>query len=184
MKAGEASGSLPPEVSSLIQATARAVRARGSRVAGLIGFSQGTRVVAGLLKGMEIVRVLKGEGVDVAELEGWLDFGFALSVCGSYPPPLVPREVVEAMRGAGWSEERVKEMGMGKIGVPVLHVQGRTDEWAWAGKLLIEHCYEVGEGRSEVLEADMGHHYPTRTEETEKLRDWVLEVWGRTEGKA
>jgi hypothetical protein len=66
-----------------------------------------------------------------------------------------------------------------KIRMPTLHLQGKQDEWEWAGKLLIEGYYEVGEGMSEVVEYDMGHHYPVNVEENERVRDWMLAAWER-----
>ncbi|KAF2676135.1 hypothetical protein K458DRAFT_322676 [Lentithecium fluviatile CBS 122367] len=170
------SSSMPPEVESLVRDTISTVRAKGGYVAGLIGFSQGTRVVAGLLKGAEIARKLKEAGADGVEELDWLTFTFALSVCGSYPPPLIPPSVAAALAASSIPEEEQKALVGAKIAIPTYHVQGNADEWAWAGKLLIENSYDVGEGRSVVMEAEMGHHYPSKTEESEKLRDWVLEV--------
>lgn len=172
MKRGEASSTMPPEVESLIRDQITSVQSSGGRVVGLIGFSQGTRVVAGLLRGSEIVRE-KGAGVKECE---WLSgLQFAVSVCGSYPPPLVPgcaRELV------GGEEEAVSGV---KVRVPTLHVQGKQDEWEWAGKLLIEGCYEVGEGMSEVERCEMGHHYPVSVQENERIRDWMVAAWERVQ---
>lgn len=143
---------------------------------GLIGFSQGTKVVAGLLRGTEIVRSRRagGEKVEGEEGERWCDFKFGLSVCGSYPPPLVPAGLEDAAKGssAASGSEAVK------IHIPCFHVQGLQDEWKWAGQGLIEGFYEVGEGKSEVVEWEMGHHYPVPVEESERIRDWMLKVMG------
>jgi hypothetical protein len=167
MKTGEASSSMPLEVETLIRDTVLDVQRKGGRVVGVLGFSQGTRVVAGLLRGCEIVAA---KGAD----EQWLaGLRFGVSVCGSYPPPLVPPCAAKLVDGA---EEAV--LGQ-KIRMPTLHLQGKQDEWEWAGKLLIEGYYEVGEGMSEVVEYDMGHHYPVNVEENERVRDWMLAAWER-----
>jgi hypothetical protein len=178
MKSGQASSVLPPAVEDLVRAKVEEVREKGGRVAGLIGFSQGTRVVAGLLKGAEIAAQLKalGGGSGNDELE-WLNFPMALSVCGSYPPPTIPASATKALEASSLSAKEQKALVDGKIAIPTYHVQGKGDEWSWAGKLLMEACYEFGEGKSKLLEADMGHHYPSKAEETEMVKDWVLAVW-------
>ena len=183
MKSGEASPILPSAVESLIRTTIQSVTERGSRIAGIIGFSQGTRVVAGLLKGAEIAARLRNEeGVSKDVLEGldWLNFPFAVSVCGSYPPPLIPTRASEALAKSGVAAEAQTALVEAQIEIPTFHVQGLADEWAWAGKLLIEQSYEVQEGKSVVLEADMGHHYPAKPEESEQLFAWIMDVYRKS----
>lgn len=178
------------DVVSMIKGEVEKVRAKGGKVVGVVGFSQGTRVVAGLLKGRQVQGELakegKGEGLE------WLaDIRFGLSVCSSFPPPIVPGEVVEAVGRSGWSEERKEEVLEAKVTVPVLHVLGAQDEWRWGGQLLIEKVYEMdGEAKS-VVEAgksglyvfDIGHHYPVAQEDTEKVADWVVKTWYGAKGE-
>ncbi|ORY12539.1 serine hydrolase FSH [Clohesyomyces aquaticus] len=194
MKSGSASSIMPQPVTSLIQSIIHRISLSGSRVVGLLGFSQGTRVVAGLLKAKELRRralaspssTSISESTSELDLEAssWLDtFEFAVSVCGSYPPPLIPEILSLSISVAGKEKEEKEEGGEKdhKIETPTLHVQGLQDEWHWAGKLLIESVYEVAEGKSEVFEFQMGHHYPVLAEDTERIRDWVLGTWGRLE---
>lgn len=176
-KTGEASGSMAPEVEDLIRSTVTKIQSEGGRIVGLIGFSQGTRVVAGLLKGTEIRRAL-GEQ-DRKDLD-WLDFDFALSVCGSYPPPLLPSSMLAALESSSIPPAKQTALVQSKIAIPTLHVQGAQDEWAWAGKLLIEGTYASDEGTSEVSEFTMGHHYPVQAEDTERIKSWVVETYQRT----
>lgn len=175
---------MPSDVSSLIQNAVAKANARGSKVVGVIGFSQGTRVVAGLLKAAQIRRELKKEGK--AEGLEWLqDLSFGLSVCTSYPPPVMPTEVLEAVKASGWDETRQKEVMEAKIDIPTLHVLGLQDEYRWAGKLLIESGYdpeikakdEVANGTTGLYEFNMGHHYPVQAADTQKVADWVLGTW-------
>jgi hypothetical protein len=170
MKKGEASPAMPPEVESLIRSQITQIQSTGGRVVGLVGFSQGTRIVAGLLRASEIVRE-KGYGAQDCE---WLaGLRFAVSVCGSYPPPLVPGCAAALV-------DDLDEVLKKKIEIPTLHVQGNQDEWEWAGKQLIEGSYEVAEGKSEVVGFDMAHHYPVSVQENERIRDWMLAAWERT----
>jgi predicted esterase len=151
---------MAPAVEALVKAAIERVREQGGRVAGLIGFSQGTKVVAGLLRASELRA--RGQG------ETWCEFDFALSVCASYPPPLFPACV---------GEEEKK----GRVRVPTFHVQGVQDEWNWAGKGMIEQYYDVDGEESEMVEWDMGHHYPVAVEESERIANWMIEAWRRAE---
>lgn len=169
MKAGTSTNELSKEVERLVRDAVQRVNSSGGRVVGLIGFSQGTKVVAGLLRGAQIRREVGARGED------WLDsFHFALSVCGSYAPPLVPQGVLKVPELVGKSEEEREAVKSRKIEAPVLHVQGQLDEWKWASDGLIEGHYDVGEGKSVVEQWDMGHHYPQRPEESEKMKDWLV----------
>lgn len=173
-----------PEVVALIKGEVAKAKARGSKVVGVVGFSQGTRVVAGLLKAAQVQGELAREGK--AEGLEWLaDIKFGLSMCSSFPPPIVPGEVVEVVRKSGWEEERQEAVLGAKIKVPALHVLGGQDEWRWGGQLLIENTYEMDVEAKSVVEAgksglyifDIGHHYPVVQEDTEKVADWVTKTW-------
>ena len=167
---------MEPQVHDLIRSTVERTTASGSKVVGLIGFSQGTKVVAGLLKGSELRAALAAKGEDVADLS-WCDFSLGIMICGSYPPPLFPQDVVDKVeKAAGLSEVEKKELLEGKISTPVFHVLGTQDEYQWAGQLLIDEFFEVGEGKSEVRKWDIGHHYPVNVEESEEIGAWAVDV--------
>lgn len=171
---------MAPEVEHLIRSTVLRVQAEGGKVVGLIGFSQGTKVVAGLLRGAQIRRAL-GKHAD-PDLD-WLDFHLALSVCGSYPPPLIPPSVTKKLASSGLSADEQNALLRSKITTPTFHIQGKQDEWLWAGRSLIEGHYEVA-GPSQVVEWDMGHHYPVPPEDSEKIRDWMVEQLQAIDGGA
>ena len=170
MKAGASTSAMSKEVERLVRDAVSRINTNGGRVVGLIGFSQGTKVVAGLLRASQIRREVGARGED------WLgSFHLALSVCGSYPPPLLPPGVLKLPELAGKSDEEKERLLSEKITSPVLHVQGQQDEWKWASDGLIREHYDVGEGKSVVEQWDMGHHYPQRPEESEKMKDWLVE---------
>jgi hypothetical protein len=184
MKSGSSTAVLPAEVESLVRDAVQRIRSAGGRVAGLVGFSQGTKVVAGLLRGAEIRRALGATD----EATAWCDFPAALSVCGSYPPPLVPVSVLALVEAAGLAEKEKEALLGRKIRTPTFHVLGERDEWVWAGEGLVRGHFEVGgeegdegEGRSRVVRWDMGHHYPTRPEESEEMATWLVRVLGEGE---
>ncbi|KAF1360822.1 hypothetical protein EJ07DRAFT_154745 [Lizonia empirigonia] len=178
MQNGPSTSSLSPETERLIRTTIHRITSTGGRVVGLIGFSQGTKVVAGLLRGSQIRRALGARGED------WLaGLRFAVCVCGSYPPPLVPQGVLRVPEFVGRSEaERAALLGE-RIVAPTLHVLGAQDEWLWVGEALVAGHFEVGEGKSVVETWDMGHHYPQRPEESERIKEWLVEQLGIVEGE-
>jgi hypothetical protein len=167
MRLGTSSAAMSPEVESLVRSTVLRIQASGGRVVGLIGFSQGTKVVAGLLRASEYRRE---HGIQDKATQ-WCDFDLALSVCASYPPPVFPSFLPE--------NEREKR----KITTPTFHVQGKQDEWNWAGKGMIEKYYDIGEGKSKVIELDMGHHYPVAVEESEMIAEWMLATYKKAAEK-
>jgi hypothetical protein len=172
-----------PAVSNLIEAAVNRARNRGSKVAGIIGFSMGTRVVAGLLKASQMRRELQKEGVWGGP--EWLDFNFGVTMCSSFPPLLVPAVAVEAVRNSGLAEARQKEILEARITIPALHVLGSDDEWLYAGKLLVQSGYEtdiepqkeVEKGKNGVYEFNMGHQYPVQPEDTQKVANWIVGTW-------
>jgi hypothetical protein len=175
MRSGSSTSLLSPEVEELVRSTVRRIQSEGGKVVGLIGFSQGTKVVAGLLRASEILQQARHKGNAVGDGEDWCDFKFGVSVCASYPPGLVPASI-SAMLPDGedaWDE---------KIRLPAFHVQGRQDEWLWAGQGMIERHYEVGEGRCEIVEWEMGHHYPVEPEQSERIAGWIVEAVKGVEG--
>lgn len=169
MRAGSSTAEMGKEVERLVRDAVNRVATAGGRVVGLVGFSQGTKVVAGLLRGAQIRRAVGARGED------WLDkFHFALCVCASYPPPLLPPGVLKLPELAGRDEGEREGLLRARIEAPVLHVQGEQDEWKWAGDGMIGGDFAVGEGQSEVEVWDMGHHYPQRPEESEKIKEWLV----------
>jgi predicted esterase len=170
MKTGTSTSEMSKDVERLVRDTVQRIHTNGGRVVGLIGFSQGTKVVAGLLRASQIRKELGSKGED------WLaSFQFALSVCESYPPPLLPPSLLKLPELAGKNDEEKGELLSKKIAVPVLHIMGEQDEWKWAGEALISGHYEIGEGKSVVENWDMGHHYPSRPEESERMHDWLVQ---------
>ncbi|PSN68015.1 citrinin biosynthesis oxidoreductase-like protein CtnB [Corynespora cassiicola Philippines] len=176
MKSGSASSKMSEATEDIIKKAVADAKSEGSKVVGVLGFSQGTRVVAGLLKSVQIKRAIEKKGGSTEGLE-WLDFKFGISVCGSYPPPLVPESVSKALEASGLDEAEKKEVNGAKIQTPTIHISGNQDEWQWTGKMLIEQCYEEGEGKSDVKYFDMGHHYPSDPAQTEGIVDWVAKTW-------
>ncbi|KAF1832191.1 hypothetical protein BDW02DRAFT_503565 [Decorospora gaudefroyi] len=171
MRSGTSTSDMAPEVEKLVRDAVYKIRGQGGRVVGLIGFSQGTKIVAGLLAASQAL-MGKLAATGTATGSDWCAFAFGISICGSYAPPLFPPSILGS--GTALSGEKIR--------IPCLHVQGLQDQWKWAGQGLIEGWYLVGEGGSVVKEWDMGHFYPVRGEENEEIGRWVLGVVGEVGG--
>ncbi|PVH99759.1 hypothetical protein DM02DRAFT_493913, partial [Periconia macrospinosa] len=180
MRTGTSANVLAPEVEKLVRDAVDEVRGKGGKVVGLVGFSQGSRVLAGLLKAKEIKDTLRDSFSYLRDID------FALVVCGSFPPPLLPSSLIPYLdTPSSLSSANAATPGTGvpptspiyetKIQTPTLHVQGKLDEWEWAGQMMITRCYDAE--RSEVLKLDIGHHYPVKPEDSQKVVAWVLRVW-------
>lgn len=185
-----ASGDMPPEVEDLMRDTVSRVRANGSKVVGVIGFSQGTRVATGILRGAEIRRQvvqeldngkpgeLLGQKEKLEKLEDseWLsDIAFGLCVCPAYPPPLVPL-CASALLNTGSTARQEYKCGM-----PMLFIQGAQDEFEWCGQMLIDGFFELGDGKAQMWRLEMGHHYPVPPEESIRISNWVVAAWEKSE---
>lgn len=172
---------LPAQVEDLIRSTISRIQSAGGSIVGLIGFSQGARVVAGILRGLELRKAL---GDKAGEESAWVDgIMFGVTVCGSWPPPLVPVSILRALDDSGVSDEEKKMLLEKKIAVPAFHALGKQDaQGSWASKALVEGHFEMGIGRSCVEECDMGHQYPVAQEESQKIQKWILKVLGQTDG--
>ena len=87
----------------------------------------------------------------------------------------LPPSLLKLPELASKNDEEKGELLSKKIAFPVLHIMGEQDEWKWAGEALVSGHYEIGEGKSVVENWDMGHHYPARPEESERMNDWLVE---------
>lgn len=122
---------------------------------GVLGFSQGARLAAGLLLGEQVRR-----------REGETEYGFGVFLNGTCPP--LAYEMGEEERG-----QRIKR--------PVLVVVGKEDPWREDGRRLYgDHC--VGE-TAKLFEFEVGHRLPTEGEDTERIAGEILRMFGELEGR-
>ncbi|KAF2817599.1 uncharacterized protein BDZ99DRAFT_565320 [Mytilinidion resinicola] len=153
-----------PEVVDVITKAVREVEANGGEVVGACGFSQGSRVVAGLLKAQEEVERRGGDGP--GGLRTRLRFG--VSFMGSYPPPLLPAELQRKSGDAdAVGEERIK--------TPTLHVAGANDKWNFAGEKMVNECFDTSTAKSVIVQTE--HHMPISVEENEMVKEEIMKLW-------
>ncbi|KAM7219421.1 Serine hydrolase FSH [Rhypophila decipiens] len=130
----------------------KVVTEEGGRVAGVMAFSQGTRVATGLM--MDEVFGVGGL------LSGIL---FAVLFCGTFP-------VLRIRDGKVTTTEKE-----GKLAVRSVHVQGSVDPWAAEGTRLMETYFERDMART--VKFNGGHQVPTGTRETGEIVELVMEAW-------
>lgn len=132
---------------------------------GVIGFSQGARLAAGLL---HEAQDRKGDGL----LKG-LRFGVLMN--GSYPPLRQSSSPSTALpRLSEHMHREWNDQHEGLIHTPSIHVHGRRDGALPLSKLL-EKCFDPNSAT--VLEYDNGHHLPVLDDDTKVIADHVLRLY-------
>lgn len=127
----------------------------GRGFVGVLGFSQGARVAAGLLLEQQLRRA------DI--VGGGLQFGVFMN--GTCPPLTYELSEVEKAE---------------RIAFPTLSVIGKEDPWKEEGKKLFsEHCDKE---HAVLLEFDVGHRLPLLEEDTAKIAVEILRMYHETSG--
>lgn len=140
---------------------------------GVIGFSQGARVAAGLLHEAQ-----DRKGDDGLKKKGGLRFAVLMN--GSYPPlrqssspsTILPRLSEHTLREWNDQHEAV-------IQTPSIHVHGSRDGVLPLSKLLAK-CFDPSSAT--VLEYDNGHHLPVSDDDTKVIADHILRVYDESLG--
>jgi hypothetical protein len=156
----------------------------GGEWAGVIGFSQGARVAAGLLLLAQQYQQQQQRGRSalprIDKALGSLHFGVFLS--GTQPPICFPtglsslQTAVESGCGPPCLEpDDGDEAAPSIITIPTFHVLGLDDPWLSQNKLLLENVCRAG--TATVLEFQGGHHVPVKTAELMRIRDWSLDLY-------
>lgn len=139
-----------------------ALKGREADVVGVMGFSQGGKLGAGLL----LMQQLRSSSFKDKEYP--INFRFGV-MCMSVCPPLL----TEKYRALGRSEE--------KITIPSVHVVGTEDEWYDDGiKLFDEH---FDHKRSSIMEFDIGHRLPVEEDQTGRIVSAIRRLYEETTGK-
>lgn len=136
---------------------------------GVIGFSQGARVAAGLLHEAQDNRKEDGP-------KKWLRFGLLMN--GSYPPlrqsssrsTTLPRLSEHLQRE--WNNQLE-----GVIHTSSIHVHGSRDGALPLSRLLAR-CFDPN--TATVLEYDNGHHLPVSDDDTKVIADHILRVYNES----
>lgn len=166
-------------------------------VVGVLGFSQGARMAAGLLadqaeeeeEGKGVGQQQKGgeEGL-MMRMPRWK---FGVLLCGSSPPYSIANAGKRPDQYKGGRDEHglVEPPADAEVveGVPTVHVRGLRDPHLEKGRRLERYFG----GEKEVMEFEMGHHLPQAAGDvasggrnaTNEIRDAVLRASRKSEGK-
>lgn len=127
---------------------------------GVIGFSQGARLVAGLLLRQKIQERARARGDGIDDSLDW-HFSFGVMIGGPFPPIALAEHVNVA------DYELLREM-------PTVHAWGRDDHVKPGCEELRKAC------DSDVcfhMEFDGGHHLPLKDVEAKDLCDLINAAW-------
>lgn len=154
------------------QVIKEAIAKDGGEFVGVLGFSQGGRMTAGLLADLQ--------GGEEGGLPRWR---FGVCLCASYPPLSMEWARKEA-RGEVWKGKsdwhgEVREVGKEEIiHVRSVHVRGTLDKHCEKGRRLVKY---FDKGMVADMEFVMGHHLPgaagdTTSDkgDTDRIKDAIL----------
>lgn len=144
------------EVAVVDEIILKAMEENGGRrsFVGVMGFSQGARLAAGMLLRQEMER----------RDRGYSDWGFRFGVVigGPFPPI--------ALRPDGVEVEDYGVMGQ----LPMVHAWGREDPVRFGAKDMVNAC----DGKdSFVMDFAGGHHLPLTDPEAQELSDLIVNAW-------
>ena len=143
----------------------------GGEWVGVLGFSQGGRLAAGLCWQQQ-----HGAG-GLDGLAPGLRFKFAALVGAAWP---LLFSVQEAPTMAGQRESSLWDEGFeGSIGMPSVHCIGRRDAVAEMARLIAK-CFDKEQAK--MLEPNIGHQMPLEEKENNELCDAILEAYKRGGG--
>ncbi|CAL3962596.1 unnamed protein product [Diplocarpon coronariae] len=148
---------MPPETRDLI---ASALSRPDKNIVGILGFSQGAKLAAGVCLEQQISAAKTAE----AKPRGSVRFGVFLN--GTSPP-------ITSMLSA-------EEKGT-LIRVPSVHVIGLQDEWREESERLWAGSFE--ESTAKKLEFDVGHRLPTAEGDTALIVGEISRLYRETSGK-
>lgn len=135
----------------------------GAPLVGVLGFSQGGKIAAGLLH--------EHEQTSGAVPGLW----FGVIINSSYPPlrqasnpsATLPRLTESARKE--WDDQHEA-----CIHLPSIHVHGRSDEDIDSSRLLVR-CFDPA--TATVMEFDSGHHLPLSVDDTQEVADEIWRVY-------
>ncbi|OAX78113.1 hypothetical protein ACJ72_07582 [Emergomyces africanus] len=183
---------MPARTVELLEKTIREqIERDGKGFVGVIGFSMGGRMVAGLLLEQQH-RILEqqrlnangnanansngnGDGVNnggpPAIDENQL-FKFAVLICATYPPITKLHDLLD--HESDGKDKRDDKITLPQIDIPTLHILGLNDPWFAPGELLATTHFNPA--KTTVRKLHMGHHLPVQQKDNLVLVDKILEM--------
>ncbi|EEH03892.1 conserved hypothetical protein [Histoplasma capsulatum G186AR] len=185
---------MPARTVELLEKTVREQIERDGRgFVGVIGFSMGGRLAAGLLLEQQerLLAQQRGNGGN-ASGNGFADchlapaptglsgggggggegqsFKFGVFICATSPPITKLHDLLDHDSTDG----RGDKITLPQIDIPTLHILGLNDPWIAPGELLATtHFNQV---KTTVRKLDMGHHLPTQQKDNMLLVEGILDM--------
>ncbi|KAG5302308.1 esterase/lipase superfamily domain-containing protein [Histoplasma ohiense] len=183
---------MPARTVELLEKTVREQIERDGRgFVGVIGFSMGGRLAAGLLLEQQerLLAQQRANGGN-ASGNGFADchlapaptgpsgggggegqsFKFGVFICATSPPITKLHDLLDHDSTDG----RGDKITLPQIDIPTLHILGLNDPWIAPGELLATtHFNQV---KTTVRKLDMGHHLPTQQKDNMLLVEGILDM--------
>ncbi|PGH23620.1 hypothetical protein AJ80_02401 [Polytolypa hystricis UAMH7299] len=177
---------MPPETAAVLERAIQAEIARNGRgFVGVMGFSMGARLAAGLLLDQQQKQKLEQQQDGGGQSEAGSDpqrqqqqqqkkkttadnhsFKFGIFVCGTLPP-------IQSLHPADETGIDATER-YSKVDVPSLHVIGFDDPWYKEGDTLSSRHFD--ESITKVFRFKMGHHFPINKEENAMVINEIFKM--------
>ena len=145
------------------QVLRKILQEEGGPFVGVLGFSQGARLAAGILL----------EQQEQGQVEGQ-KLRFAVCVNGTYPALILAKESSLASQPTRDAELTEWDESYNlHIHLPSVHIHGDQDPYLYGSRLLAR-CFDPQTAK--VFEFDNGHHLPTSASDTERVAEEILRI--------
>ncbi|OJD09768.1 hypothetical protein ACJ73_10099 [Blastomyces percursus] len=163
---------MPARTVELLEKTMREqIERDGKGFVGVIGFSMGGRMAAGLLLEQQLrlnAKSTDGNG-DVNGAEGH-GFKFGVFICATSPPITKLYDLLDHESGDGKGDK----ITLPQIDIPTLHILGNEDPWVEPGELLATTHFSPA--KRTVHRLDMAHHLPAQPKDNMQLVEGILNM--------
>ncbi|KLJ06897.1 hypothetical protein EMPG_17612 [Blastomyces silverae] len=167
---------MPARTVELLERTMREQIERDGRgFVGVIGFSMGGRMAAGLLLEQQL-RLNAGNADANGDANGnesgveGHEFKFGVFICATSPPITKLHDLLDHENGDGKGDK----IALPQIDIPTLHILGNRDPWVDPGELLATTHFSPA--KRTVHRLDMGHHLPAQQKDNMQLVEGILDM--------
>jgi hypothetical protein len=143
-------------------------------VVGVMGFSQGAKLAAGLLCSQQVLSASSSSASSEAgKAKPATDFKFGIFLNGTSPPLFSPLPPITTTSTTDQDSAPMPST-QPLISIPSLHIIGLDDPWKDSSRSLYSDYFDLK--TSELVELDCGHRLPTKDSDTKRIADGILRV--------
>jgi dienelactone hydrolase len=165
-----------PEVTrELVEKEVARLEEADGKVVGVMGFSQGAKLAAGLLCNQQLLSSPSTAASPITTAsKPASSFKFGVFLNGTSPPLFsLPSSTASATPDSAPTPSKQP-----LITVPSLHILGTEDPWKDSSRSLFADYFDPK--TAELVELNCGHRLPTKEEDTKKIVDGILKLWNET----